>query len=76
MLKNVQQLDQRNEILSDIEVQADLLTEETKSFTENEKKLEEQARARNFKYTIFLVVTSVAALGLLAFLIHTLTKTK
>ena len=59
MLKNVQQLDQRNEILSDIEVQADLLTEETKSFTENEKKLEEQARARNFKYTIILVFGSV-----------------
>ena len=76
MLKNVQRLDQRNEIISDIEVQADLLTEETKSFAENAKKLKEQAKARNFKYTIFLVVTSVAALGLLAFLIHTLTKTK
>ena len=76
MLKNVQRLDQRNEAISDIEVQADLLTEETKSFAENAKKLKEQAKARNFKYTIFLVVTSVAALGLLAFLIHTLTKTK
>ena len=76
MLKNVQRLDQRNEAISDIETQADLLTEETKSFAENAKKLKEQAKARNFKYTIFLVVTSVAALGLLAFLIHTLTKTK
>ena len=76
MLKNVQRLDQRNEAISDIEVQADLLIEETKSFAENAKKLKEQAKARNFKYTIFLVITSVAALGLLAFLIHTLTKTK
>ena len=76
MLKNVQRLDQRNEIISDIEVQADFLTEETKSFTENAKKLKDQAKARNFKYTIFLVITSVAAVGLLAFLIHTLTKTK
>ena len=76
MLKNVQRLDQRNEAISDIETQADLLTEETKSFAENAKKLKEQAKARNFKYTIFLVVTSVAALGLLAFLIHTLIKTK
>ena len=76
MLKNVQRLDQRNEIISDIEAQADLLIDETKSFAENAKKLKEQARARNFKYTIFLVITSVAALSLLAFLIYTLTKTK
>ena len=55
-LKNVQRLDQRNEAITDIEVQADLLTEETKSFAENAKKLKEQARARNFKYTIFLVI--------------------
>ena len=49
MLKNVQRLDQRNEIISDIEAQADLLIDETKSFAENAKKLKEQARARNFK---------------------------
>ena len=54
MLKSVQRLDQRNEIISDIEAQADLLTEETKSFAENAKKLKEQARARNFKYTRYI----------------------
>ena len=76
MLKNVQRLDQRNEKISDIEAQADILTEETKIYYENSKKLREEAKARNLKYTIFLVITSVTVVGLLVFLIHTLTKTK
>ena len=76
MLNNVQRLDQRGENISVLDKQASFLTEETKKFTENTKKLKEQAKARNFKYTIFLIITSLAAIGLLAFLIHTLTKTK
>ena len=36
--------------------------------------MKNQARARNVKYKIFLVIISVAAMGLLALLIHSLTK--
>ena len=74
MATKVQGLDQRNEKISDLEVKTNLLTEEAQRFEENAKQLKNQAKARNDKYTIFLVITFVAALGLLALLIHSLTK--
>ena len=74
MATKVQGLDQRSEKISDLEVQINLLNEKTQRVGENAKQLKNQARARNVKYTIFLVITSVAAMGLLAFLIHSLTK--
>ena len=74
MATKVQGLDQRNEKISDLEVQINLLNEKTQRVGENAKQLKNQARARNVKYTIFLVITSVAAMGLLALLIHNLTK--
>ena len=74
MVTKVQGLGQRSEKISDVEVQINLLTEKNQRFGENAKELKNQARARNVKYTIFLVIISVAAMGLLAFLIHILTK--
>lgn len=74
MATKVQGLDQRNEKISDLEVKTNLLTEEAQRFEENAKQLKNQAKARNDKYTIFLAITFVAALGLLALLIHSLTK--
>ena len=74
MATKVQGLDQRNEKISDLEAKTNLLTEEAQRFEENAKQLKNQAKARNDKYTIFLVITFVAALGLLALLIHRLTK--
>ena len=65
---------QRSEKISDVEVQMKLLTEKAQREEENAKQLKNQARARNVKYKIFLVIISVAAMGLLAFLIHNLTK--
>ena len=74
MATKVQGLDQRNEKISDLEVKTNLLTEEAQRFEENAKQLKNQAKARNDKYTIFLVITFVVALGLLALLIHSLTR--
>ena len=74
MATKVQGLDQRNEKISDLEVKTNLLTEEAQRFEENAKQLKNQAKARNDKYTIFLAITFVALLGLLALLIHSLTK--
>ena len=74
MATKVQGLDQRSEKISDVEVQINLLNEKAQRVGENAKQLKNRARARNVKYTIFLVINSVAAMCLLAFLIHTLTK--
>ena len=74
MATKVQGLEQRSEKISDMEVQINLLNEKAQRLGENAKQLKNQARARNIKYTIFLVIISVAAMGLLALLIHSLTK--
>ena len=74
MATKVQGLDQRSEKISDLEVQTNLLKEKAQREGENAKQLKNQARARNVKYRIFLVIISVAAMGLLALLIHSLTK--
>ena len=63
---------QRGEKISDVEVKIKLLTEKAQKEGENAKQLENQARARNVKYKILLVIISVTAMGLLALLIHRL----
>ena len=65
---------QRGEKISDVEVKIKLLTEKAQREGENAKQLENQARARNVKYKVFLVIISVAAMGLFVYLIHKLTK--
>jgi hypothetical protein len=74
MATKVQGLDQRSEKISDVEVQINLLNEKAQRVGENAKQLKNQARARNVKYKVFLVIISVAAMGLFAYLIHKLTK--